>query len=119
MILMSILGGMLQAALRARRQLHVERNSRQAVCLVQAGLDRAAYRLAQEADYRGETWTLKIAPDADRDDAQVTIEASHAEADDPWQVRVVAEYPYGDQRSVRRSRTFVVNASTTSPIPQE
>lgn len=119
LIVMSILGSMLQGALRARRQLHVERNCRQTECLLQAGLERAAYRLANEADYRGETWKLKIAPaaalsNADQHDAQVVIEASPTSDGAPWEVSIVAEFPYGDERSVRRSRTFVVHAPTTS-----
>src|SRR6476660_7947859 len=57
-IIVAMIGSMLVTALAASRQLHAERDLRQCELLLQAGVDRAAYRLATERTYRGETWTL-------------------------------------------------------------
>jgi hypothetical protein len=55
LIVTSILSSMLQNALRARRQLRIERDRRQVELLVQAGADRAAFRLTTEPSFRGDT----------------------------------------------------------------
>lgn len=107
-IVMALIGGLLQGTLRARRQLHVERDRRQTELLLHAGIDRAALRLATEADYRGETWALPAESILGSGAGQVTIEASREADDRPWQVHVVAEYPAGSELSIRRSRTIHV-----------
>lgn len=113
LVVMSIVGAMLQGAVRARRHLHVERDRRQCELLVQAGADRAAFRLSAEPEYRGETWLAPAVLGAGRGDGQVAIEASRDGEDQPWQVRVVAEYPRGGELSIRRSRTFIIQSPAT------
>jgi hypothetical protein len=108
LVVMALIGSLLQGTLRARRQLHAERDRRQAELLLQAGIDRAALRLAGEADYRGETWELPAESISGVAAGQVTIETSRAANDSPWQIHAVAEYPAGSPRSVRRSRTILV-----------
>lgn len=108
LIVMALLGAMLQGALRARRQLHAERDLRQAELLLQAGMDRAADRLANDADYRGETWDLPAASIVGGGKGQATIEASRSSDDEPWRVRVISEYPLGDELSIRRSRICTI-----------
>lgn len=114
LVVMTMLGSMLQGALRARRQLHAERDLRQTELLLQAGVDRAAFRFAGETDYRGETWDLLAESIVGGGEGRVTIEASRNSEEEPWQVRVVSEYPLGGESSIRRSRTFLVQ----SQIPQ-
>jgi type II secretory pathway pseudopilin PulG len=108
-IVMAIIGMMLQGALRARRQLHVERDLRQAELLLEAGIDRAAFQLADDDDYAGETWQIPASDLLGHGDGEVVIVAERSGDAEPWQVRVVAEYPVGTPRSVRRSRTFLVH----------
>lgn len=43
LVMMSIVGGMLQGAVLARRQLHEQRDLRQAEAILEAGADRAFY----------------------------------------------------------------------------
>ena len=117
LIVVTILGSMLQGTLRARRQLHAERDMRQTGLLLQAGADRAALRLSNETDYRGETWILPAEAVVGSHDGQVTIEASRDSDEEPWQVRIVAEYRLGSQLSIRRTRTFLVLSSL--PLGQE
>jgi len=113
LIVTSIIGSMLQSALRARRQLHTERDRRQTELLLEAGADRAALRHAAEPDFRGETWNLPAESIVGRGDGRVTTEVSRAADDQPWQVRVVAEYPLGRDFPIRRSHTFPITPPTT------
>ena len=108
LVVMALVGGMLKSTLRARRQLLVERDLRQTELLLQAGIDRAAYRLARATDYRGETWDLPADEIVGRGDGRVTISASRSAGGEPWDVHVVAEYPVGDASSIRRSHTFTI-----------
>jgi type II secretory pathway pseudopilin PulG len=107
-IVMAIIGVMLQGALRARRQLHVERDLRQVELLLEAGLDRAALQLAGDDDYAGETWQIPASDLLGSGDGEVVIVAARSGDAEPWQVRVAAEYPVGTSASVRRTRTFLV-----------
>lgn len=107
-IVMAIVGVMLQGALRARRQLHVERDLRQVELLLEAGLDRAAFQLASDYDYTGETWQIPASDLLGRGDGEVVIVATRSGDAEPWRVRVAAEYPVGTPTSVRRTRTFLV-----------
>ena len=113
LVVMSILGSMLQGAIVARRQLHAERDLRQTELLLQAGVDRAAFRLAGESDYRGETWEIPAEEIIGLGNGRVTIAATRASDTTPWQLDVIAEYPVGSQRSVRRSGTFFVQSQPT------
>lgn len=107
-IVMAIIGVMLQGALRARRQLHVERDLRQVELLLEAGLDRAAFQLTSNDAYAGETWRILASDFLGSGDGEVVIVAARSGDAEPWQVRVAAEYPVGTPASVRRSRTFLV-----------
>ena len=108
-VVMGIVGGMLHGALRARRQLHVERDMRQVELLLNAGIDRAALKLAADQTYAGETWTVPATELLGNGAGEVVIEAMRARGETQWQVQVAAEFPVGSPTSVRRTRTFVVN----------
>ena len=112
LIVTSIVGSMLQSALRARRQLHAERNCRQAELLLEAGANRAAARLASEPDFRGDTWNLPAEAIVGHGDGRVTTEISRNEASEAWQLRVIAEYPLGRDFPIRRSHTFSILSPT-------
>jgi hypothetical protein len=113
LVMMTILGNMLLGSTRARRQLHPERDLRQTELLLAAGAQRAAYRLATQPEYRGETWRLPAESIVGDGAGEVTIAATRNSDDAPWQVRVVAEYPQGSNLPIHRSRTFLVpNPST-------
>jgi len=113
LIVMSIIGSMIQGALRSRRHLHAERDRRQVELLVEAGADRAALQLARDLEFRSETWDLSADDLLGRGEAQVAVTVSREADDAPWQVQVVAEYPLGSELSIRRSKTFVIQPSTT------
>jgi hypothetical protein len=108
-IVMALVGVMLQGALRARRQLHVERDLRQTELLLDAGLDRAAFQLSQSSSYEGETWTIPADQLLGSGEGEVVIAVTRRGDADVWRVRVAAEYPVGTPSSVRRTRTFSVD----------
>ncbi len=110
LIVVGLLGTMLQGSLRAHRQLHAERDRRQTELLLQAGMDRAALRLASELTYRGETWNLPATSILGSGEGRVSIETSRSSEQSPWQVHVLAEYPLGNALSIRRSRTFEIQS---------
>jgi type II secretory pathway component PulK len=107
-IIVAMVGSMLVAALAASRQLRAERDLRQCELLLEAGADRAAYRLATERIYRGETWTLPAEKLAGSGEGRVTIELSPNPDQNTQQFHIVAEYPAGSETSVRRSRTISI-----------
>ena len=107
-IVMAIVGVMLQTALRARRQLHVERDLRQVELLLEAGVDRAAFGLASDSNYVGETWRIPSEQLLGCGDGEVVIVAARSGDAEPWSVRIAAEYASGAPTSVRRTRTFFV-----------
>ena len=108
-VVMAMIGTMLEVAIRARRQLHTERDLRQTELLLQAGSELAAMRLASGEDYEGEIW----APGSDSlpRPAQVTIEVKRVPETPSWHVSVVAEYPADSDQSVRRSQSFFYQAA--------
>ena len=108
LILTAMIGTMLETSLRARRQLRTERDLIQCELLLEAGMDRAAFRLSTDGKYEGETWNLPADAVGGRGDGQVTIEATREAEGEPWNVRVVAEYPVGSEASIRRSKTIKI-----------
>jgi hypothetical protein len=107
-IVMALVGTMLVGAMRSGRQWKVERDLVQCELLLQAGIDRAADKLAtRPADYEGETLEFAAAEIGDGLAGKVTIEVTTNGRQQ--QVRVQAEYPAGSDHSVRRSRTFQIS----------
>jgi hypothetical protein len=107
-VVMGILGSMLKGTLLAHRQLHSERDLRQTELLLQAGSERARFRLANETNYRGETWNLPSDAIANNAQGRVTIEVSPGNGQATRKVQIAAEYPLGAETSIRRSRTFQI-----------
>jgi hypothetical protein len=115
-IVMAVVGQMLVGAMRASRQMRVERDRRQCELLLQTGLERAALSAPDRA-YTGEAWDVAADEIGGSASGQVTIRVSRAE-DAPPEIHVLAEYPVGSERSIRRSRTVHLQ-STTQPSPEE
>jgi hypothetical protein len=115
-ILSAIFAQMLHNALLTHRQLRLERDLRQTELLLAAGADRAAYRLAVDPNWRGETWRPMLDATTGAAAPQVTTQAARDAADKPWRVRIVAECPLGSQRSIQRSRSLQIPPSTTPKL---
>jgi hypothetical protein len=112
-IVTTIVGSMLQGALRARRQLHAERNRRQTELLLAAGANRAAARLASDPEFRVDTWNLPAEEIVGLGDGRVTTEFSINNDTGARQLHVVAEYPIGRELPIRRSQSFQLPSVTT------
>ena len=108
LIVMAMLGQMLLGVVRSGRQLHRERDRRQCELLLQAGMERAAYRLAEEPEYSGETWAVESADILGQGAGEVTIERKADENAAAVRLLVTAEYPTGSEHSVRRSRSLLL-----------
>ena len=103
-----LLAGMLKNTLLTRRQIRTERHARQTEWLVQAGAERAAFRLASDAEYNGERWALSADAMAGADSGVVTISVNH-DQEDHARVQVIAEYPSDNVFSIRRTREFLID----------
>jgi hypothetical protein len=114
-VIMAIIGTMIHGTLRDRRRLRSERDLRQAELLLDAGVARASTRLAADPNYRNETWTLE--PDAitDSGEGRVTIELFAPADQESLTATISAEYPVGNELSVRRSRTFKLPTQSSRP----
>jgi hypothetical protein len=114
LIVVSIMGSMIQGAIRARRQMHVERDRRQSEMLLFAGATRAMSRLESEPTYVGDVWQLPADAIVGNGAGRVTCEISRIAGDGLRQLRVVAEYPVDRDFPIRRSQSFEISAD---PIP--
>jgi nanoRNase/pAp phosphatase (c-di-AMP/oligoRNAs hydrolase) len=103
-----LLAGMLKGTLLTMRQIRTERHLRQTEWLVQAGAERAAFRLASDVEYTGEVWSLAAQEIAGTDPGVVSISVSR-DSTDRARVRVVAEFPSGSVASIRRTREFLID----------
>jgi len=110
LVVMAILGTMLRGTLRNYRYMRSERDLRQTELLLQGGSDRAVNRLANDANYRGETWSLPSDAIAGSGDGRVTIEITPATDKAAGNAKVLAEYPLGGETSIRRSVVFQIPA---------
>jgi len=92
-----------------RRTMQTEAWRLQAAWLAESGLERAAWRLASDGAYSGETWT--VAPEAlaggEAGVVEIEVEEIPGEADRRL-VRVRADYPDQPQHRARQSRRVIV-----------
>ena len=103
-----LLAGMLKRTLLTMRQIRTERHVRQTEWLVQAGAERAAFRLASDEEYTGELWSLAADAIVGTDPGVVSISVN-GDSTDRASVQVVTEYPSGSAASIRRTREFLID----------
>jgi hypothetical protein len=113
LIAMALLGTMLQAAVQSRRQLRIERDLRQCELLQRAGIDRAAAQIARQPDYAGETWVVPAGALGREHQAHVTVRIPTDSTTPTRRIEILAEYPYGDETSIRRSFTATFTPRTS------
>ena len=105
-----LLAGMIRNTLMTRRQLRTEQHARQAAWLVQAGAERAAFQLAKDSKYEGESWGLEPGEIVGSHPGQINITVDQLSSERVI-ATVVAEYPSGEITSVKRSHEFKINLS--------
>ena len=94
----------------AGRRMSDERSWQvQATWLAESALERAAWRLAADADYTGETWTLPAEEIGGAEAAAVEIRVETiTEQPSRRLVRIQANYPEHPQHRARQSKQAVV-----------
>ena len=110
-LLVSLIGAaLLRLAVAHQRQVRREHSRLQADWLAEAGLSRAAARLAADPGYSGETW--EVPPDdlGGRDAGVVTISIDR-DADGAPAATAVAEFPRDTVSRVRATRRVPVGAA--------
>lgn len=114
--LLVIMGGALLGLVRSsQRLLLLDHHAHQAAWLVQAGLERAAMRLAESPEFARETWTIK--PDAldGHTPASVRIDVQTDAASPTLRsVLIAVELAPGSTRQVRISEQFTVDIRTVT-----
>ena len=90
----------------------------QAEWLAEAGIERAAARLAANAAYVGETWHIAAADLGGDDAAEVRIK-TEAIANHPGQrmIRVEADYPIAPELRCRRVKQMLVDREKMASPP--
>ncbi|WP_425614075.1 hypothetical protein NA78x_003929 [Anatilimnocola sp. NA78] len=111
LVVMSLLGHMLLAAVRNGRQLHTERDHRQCELLLQAGVDRGLRQLAADAAYKGDVHEVAPEEIIGQASGRITIEVSRPSGSQISHLNITAEYPLGTVPSIRRSRQLQLQAN--------
>jgi type II secretory pathway component PulK len=99
---------LLQMAFMQHRQMQHDRLRAQAGWIAETGLQRALQRIAADAKYQGETWTVDV-PGRDRTqqaEVQITIGEDANQT-----VTAVATYPQGETFRARVRRSAPSNSS--------
>jgi len=108
-VVLAILLSLVKLAVAGRRVVDQQSWQVQAAWLAESGLERAAWRLAADADYRGESWTLPAEQLAGADAAVVQIRVETIpEQSNRRLVRVQADYPDHPQHRARESKQVVL-----------
>ncbi len=88
----------------------------QAGWLAEAGVERAAARLAANAAYAGETWRIPAAELGGNDDAEVRIKVERmAGRSGQWMIRVEADYPTAAEFRCRRGKEVLIDREKMAP----
>lgn len=100
-----ICGALVRVVYAQRQQTRIEERKLQAEWLAEAGLERAAAKLADTQDYSGETWQIAATEFAGRGSGSVRITVEKV-ADQPAKrlVRVQADYPADSDGRARQSK---------------
>ena len=114
LIVVSIMGSLIQGAIRARRQMHVERDRRQSEMLLVAGATRAMSRLESDPTFVGDVWQLPADAIVGNGAGRVICEISPTAEGGLRKLRVIAEYPVDRDFPIRRSQNFEIS---TDPNP--
>jgi hypothetical protein len=112
-----MLVALLRLAAAESRGLKSDAWKEQAEWLAESGAERAAARLADDPEYRGETWRIPPEAFGGSNGAVVLIEVQSPPGPGPSERRVVrarADFPDDPQRRARKSKTIVVLLSPSS-----
>jgi hypothetical protein len=110
-----LFGVMLRTGLAEWRLVRAQERRMQAAWLAESGLARAAARLAADAEYRGETWTITAEELRGNYPAAVRIRVETDAADESrWLIKAQADYPAEGQTRARESRELKIKPKERS-----
>jgi hypothetical protein len=113
LLVMTLICGSLLRTIQTQRALvRSEERRLQADWLAESGLERACARLANDAEYQGETWSVTADQLGGKDNAAVTIQVAARPGKDGEIQRLVsvqADYPSDPSRRVRARRQAIVD----------
>ncbi len=111
-VAITLFGVWIRAALLQQQQARLGHEKMQAIWLADAGIRRAAARLATDADYAGERWQIEAEQLGGNHAAAVEIRIEAIEPpSEPPRVRIVAiaELPAGTSRHVLHTKSTEIN----------
>jgi hypothetical protein len=114
LVMTLICGSLLRTIQTQRALLRSEERRLQADWLAESGLERACARLANDAEYQGENWSLTGNQMGGKEDATVTIHVAARPGKDGVRQRLVnvqADYPRDPVRRVRVRRQALVDVA--------
>jgi len=114
----ALLGTLLKMASLGRSQTKIEAAGLQAEWLAESAIERAAAKLADQADYRGETWNVPAGEFGGHYGGRVVIEIAPAESGRKA-IRVTAQYPADRTPSARQSKRIVVSHPRSGGEPSK
>ncbi|QDU94708.1 PilX N-terminal domain-containing pilus assembly protein [Lignipirellula cremea] len=92
LVVMLVGGAMLQSLVMDLRSVRQTQDQSQAYWLAQSGLERARARLAQEPDFREETWSIPSDVFGEPRQGQVEIRVEQDQGGGPQRILVTARY---------------------------
>ncbi len=107
--LIAALGGtLIRWAAMEHKLLRSQEEAGQARWLAEAGIERAAARLARDADYTGEVWEIAVADLPSGEAARVHVTARPVEDEDGrYSIEVDVEYPLEGGADARAHRKVI------------
>ena len=106
----------LRTTISLHRQSRIYDRQLQADWLADSAVARAAAQLSSNADFRGETWTVDLAPQAGGGVVAITVEAIDGQ---PQGRKIIIEARYPDdpvQRAVA-TRNLILDVPATGDVP--
>jgi hypothetical protein len=118
MVASLLFGAMLRTSREEHQLLRRQQQRLQAEELAQAGIERAASRLARDPEYRSEVWQIAPAELGGREGAAVTIEIETV-ANRPQRRRalVQVDYPQALERRIRLRHAALIDLPERTPSP--
>ena len=116
LVLVTLLSGVLLKQVRMQRNaVRDEERRSQADWLAESGLARASAKLAADPKYAGETW----APPAEalggrKGEVRITLD-DVKDRPGARRVRVQADFPLGDERRARQTKTLIIDLGPGEP----
>jgi Tfp pilus assembly protein PilX len=100
-----------------QRQVRSQQDAVQAEYLAEAGLARAAARLAADSTYTGEVWQPSAVSLGAKHPAKITISVAADSAAAARTVSVAAQFPEAGPHRALRSRTQTIHLPTSELTP--